>query len=131
MSQMTAFLQKLPLRKTLAALFVSLTFLISMSIGQVVYPASAHAASMTPEAQSYQLDRGNPNLNSGSNQARAGQSGGLIDSIQEGAENVKEKLNLDEPLPEGTKLFFKQLKGENVKVEEPKPGGKGEEPLNE
>lgn len=129
MYQMTAFLQKLQLRKTFATLLVGLMFLVSISIGQIVYPASAHAAS-TPEAKAYQVDRGNPSLNSGSNQAKA-ENGGFLNSLEAGAENVKEKLNLDEPLPEGTKLFFKQLKGEDVEVNEPKPGGKGEEPLNE
>lgn len=130
MNQIPAFIQKLQLRKTLATLFIGLMFLVGISIGQLVYPASANAAS-TPEAQSYQLDRGNPHLNSGANQARAGEDGGLINSIQEGAENVKEKLNLDEPLPESTKLFFKQLKGEDVQVKEPKPLGKGQEPQNQ
>ena len=57
--------------------------------------------------------------------------GGLVDSIQEGAETVKEKLNLNQPLPESTKLFFKQIKGEDVEFKDPVPSDKGREPQNE
>jgi len=32
--------------------------------------------------------------------------------LKAAAEDVKEKLNLDEPVPESTKKFFRQLKGE-------------------
>jgi hypothetical protein len=54
-----------------------------------------------------------------------------VESLKDTAEAVREKLNLDEPLPQGTKSFMKQLQGENVQVEEPKPGDKGGAPLNE
>lgn len=128
MNQMISFLQKLQLRKSLTTLFVSLLVLTSISVGQLIYPAAAHAVSTTPEAQAYHSDRGN-RMNRDAEPAQA--EGGFAESIQEGAETIKEKLNLDEPLPQGTKLFFKQIKGEDVEVAEPKPGGKGEEPKNE
>jgi hypothetical protein len=54
--------------------------------------------------------------------AEAESEGGLLD-------NIREKLNLDEPLPESTKLFFKQVQGEDVEVEEPRPSGKDNQPL--
>lgn len=82
---------------------------------------------MTPEARSYQVDHSNTQVQINPRQSKdqaeeAG--GGLIDT-------VREKLNLDEPLPEGTKAFFKQVQGKDVQVKEQIPSGKGEEPLNE
>jgi hypothetical protein len=55
----------------------------------------------------------------------------LGESLKDTFDTVREKLNLDEPLPEGIKLFMKQLRGEDVEVNEPIPSSKGQEPLNE
>lgn len=129
MSQPIAFLQKLQLRKTLTALFMGAALLLGTVIGQFVYPAAAHASITSPKSPSYQVDRGNYHLSDDSSPLPDG--GSLGDSIKEGAETVKEKLNLDQPLPESTKLFFKQLRGEDVEFKDPVPSDKGREPQNE
>ena len=129
MSQLTALLQQLQLRKMLMAVFVSLFFLVGITTVQFAHPAVAHASITSPKSPSYQVDRGNYHLSDESSALPDG--GGLVDSIQEGAETVKEKLNLNQPLPESTKLFFKQIKGEDVEFKDPVPSDKGREHQNE
>jgi hypothetical protein len=129
MNSLTSWWQKLQVRRVFTIVLAGVTFLIGtalISLGSVL-PAQA---ATTPEATSYQVDHNSRQIPTG--QAKADQaSGGLVESLKETAENVREKLNLDEPLPQGTKLFIKQLQGEDVQVQEPKPGDKGGAPLNE
>lgn len=129
MSQPIVSLRKLQLRKTLTAVIMGFALLLGVTIGQFAHPAAAHASITSPKSPSYQVDRGNYHLSDDSSPLPDG--GGLADSIQEGAETVKEKLNLDQPLPESTKLFFKQLRGEDVEFKDPVPSDKGREPQNE
>jgi len=121
----TTFLPAVQLRKALAALLVSLTLFLGISIGQGAFAAPAQADTVRPETKAYVRDRAVPGLNSETQEGTTeNNTNGLVESIKEGAETVKEKLNLDEPLPEGTKKFFKQVRGEDVEVNEPKPFGK-------
>jgi len=126
MKPKATFLPIVPLRKALAALLVSLTLFLGISIGQGAFAAPAQAdTTVRPETKAYVRDRAVPGMNSETQKGpKADDNNGLIESIKEGAENVKEKLNLDEPLPEGTKKFFKQVQGEDVEINEPKPFGK-------
>lgn len=95
-----------PLRRLLTTLLASLTIWLGVAV------AAAAAASV----QSIPADQRQ-------SAPEAADSGpGLL-------ENIREKLNLDEPLPESTKLFFKQVQGEDVEVEEPRPSGKDNQPL--
>lgn len=130
MNSLTSWWCKLPLHRVFTVVLAGVTVLIGtafISLGSVL-PAQA---AMTPEARSYQVDHSSTQIPR-SGQAKADQSeGGVVESLKDKAETVREKLNLDEPLPRGTKLFFKQIQGEDVKVEEPKPGDKGGAPLNE
>ncbi|HEY9617026.1 MAG TPA: hypothetical protein V6C64_09305 [Microcoleaceae cyanobacterium] len=127
MKQITTALQKISFGRMLMTALVGLTLFLSIVLGQFGNGFSVQAAPMTPEASNYQVDRSNTQVRVNPEQIKdqaeeAG--GGLIDT-------VREKLNLDEPLPQGTKAFFKQVRGEDVQVKEQIPSGKGEEPLNE
>ncbi|MGI0485260.1 hypothetical protein ACN4EK_07470 [Pantanalinema rosaneae CENA516] len=127
MKQITTALQKISFGQILATALVSLTLLVSIVLGQFGDDLSVQAATMTPEASRYQIDRSNTEVRINPEQIKdqaEATGGGLLDT-------VREKLNLDEPLPEGTKAFFKQVRGEDVEVQEQIPSGKGEEPLNE
>jgi len=112
MNRVVSWLQKMQLRQIATTCLVGLLFFVSAAFGQLSYSPSAIAASLTPEATDYQV------------QENTQDSGGsLIDT-------VREKLNLDEPLPQSTKTFIKQVQGEDVQAEEPRPSGKGETPQN-
>ena len=109
------------LRQTLSAVLVGLTLVFGLLVSP--FAAPAQAASLTPEANQY-----NPDGNSVSNTAsglrldarnakqnarqNAEEAGGLVGAIKDAAENVTEKLNLNEPLPESTKEFIESVKGE-------------------
>ncbi|OWY65866.1 hypothetical protein B7486_39585 [cyanobacterium TDX16] len=58
---------------------------------------SARAETVTPEARAYQAKQPGTELNRGNPIEKA------KESLKETAENVREKLNLDEPLDPGTK----------------------------
>jgi hypothetical protein len=120
MNRVISWLQQLQLRQILTTLAIGLIFFLT-AFGQFSYDLQAQAASLTPEARNYQVDNSEPAKNV--QKAEQGLKGA--------AENVREKLNLDEPLPESTKDFFKQIRGEDVTIEEPRPFGKGQEPQNE
>lgn len=125
MNRITSHLQKMGLRQVLATFLVGCAFWASAFLGLLSYEQPAYAASSTPAVKSYQTDQ-NLRQTQTSSEAKDGLAGSLKDT----AENVKEKLNLDQPLPESTKAFFKQVKGEDVTVEEPRPSGKGGTPQN-
>ncbi len=110
MNRVFGWLRPMQLRQVLTACFLGLILFVSAALGQFTTP-SAIAATTTPEASSYQVPQ-------------QGDTGGG-NPLQNAAETIKEKLNLDEPLPEGTKKFIKQVQGEDVQVNEPHPSGKG------
>lgn len=128
MSKVIAYLQSLRLRQFLMAFLIGLTFLVSFAVGQFSDPLQAQAAPITSGANASQTQ---PQAKAQAEGKAGASSGGLVESVKDTAETVKEKLNLDEPLPEGTKIFFKQIQGEDVKVEEPALNGQGETPRNE
>lgn len=115
------------LRQIFAAFLVGLVFFAGAALGTFAYPLQAQAASLTPEATDYQVDKTKSQIDvnaEGAKEKAKAAGGGFF-------ENIKEKLNLDEPVPESTKDFLKQAKGEDVQVQEPRPSGKGEEPQNQ
>lgn len=124
--------RKLPLRQILTTFLVGLAFLASTALAPFGYLLPAQAASFTPEAKDYQVDRTNSQIRVNPDSVRDNveeAGGGVVDSLKNTAETVREKLNLDEPLPDSTKAFFKQVQGKDVQVEEPRPSGKGQEAL--
>ena len=109
-------LQQIQLRQVLSAFLVGMTLFLSAALGQMSYVPSAQAAVTTPEATRYnpdgsstgtasgiQIDAKNSNKNLQENTEDAG---GFVGAIKDAAENVTEKLNLNEPLPESTKEFL-------------------------
>lgn len=127
MSQATLWLQKQYVQRTLSVLLAGLVFLAT-AFAPIGGALQANAATLAPEANAYLISRVDTATDGAVRRAeeRTGaESKGLAGSLKETATTVKEKLNLDEPLPEGTKDFLKQIRGEDVKVEEPRPSGKG------
>ncbi len=122
------------LLKRLSTLLTGVILVISIAVGQMLFALPAHAAALTPEATQYQLDRSDSHIRLDADQAKqaAKETGeGAVQSLKNTAETVREKLNLDEPLPEGTKLFIKQVQGKDVEVKEQRPPLKSGAPLNE
>jgi hypothetical protein len=115
MNRVFGWLQTMQLRQAITACFLGLILFVSAALGQFTTP-SAIAATTTPEASSYQV-KPEQGKESGNN------------PLQNAAETVKEKLNLDEPLPPSTKTFIKQVQGEDVQPVEPRPSGKGSEAM--
>lgn len=124
MTRINSRARKTSLRRVLATFLVGCAFLASAFLGTLSYEQPAYAASST-SAKGYQTDQ-----NLRQTKASAEEKDGLVESVKDTADNVREKLNLDQPLPESTKDFFKQVKGEDVTVEEPRPSGKGVTPQN-
>ncbi|MGB3208975.1 MAG: hypothetical protein WBB28_28630 [Crinalium sp.] len=115
MNRVFGWLQTKQLRQAITACFLGLILFVSAALGQFTTP-SAIAATSTPEASSYQVPE-------------QGKQTGGSNPLQNAAETIKEKLNLDEPLPQSTKTFIKQVQGEDVQAVEPRPSGKGSEAL--
>jgi hypothetical protein len=94
MNRVISFLQSIRLRQSLTVLMVGITLFVSQAF---LYSVPAQAQTLTPEAKSYQVE----NEYAGKN---------ILDTVKEkvedAAENVVEKLNLNEPVPESTKEFF-------------------------
>jgi hypothetical protein len=97
MKQVNYLLQNLSLRKILTGFLVGVTVFVIQAVGfSNASPALAEA--VTPEATSYQVDRlETKNIK---------KDNGLIEKVKETADNVREKLNLDEPIDPGTKDFL-------------------------
>ena len=93
-------------RRLAVAFLVGLTF-VGLQFGSVASPAQAET--VTPEANSYQ-----------SQQARNTRELGkqTKNSLKEAVENVREKLNLDEPLDPGTKQVLDSAKIKTEQVVE-------------
>lgn len=102
------------LRQALSAVLVGLTLVFGLLVSPLAAPAQA--ASLTSEANSVsntasglRLDARNAKQNARQNTEEAG---GIVGALKDAAENVTEKLNLNEPLPESTKDFLESVKGE-------------------
>lgn len=128
MNRVMSWLHKTNLRHLLATLVITLMLVIGSVLGLFGDTLQASAEPVTPEASRYQTS-GQAGIESA--KTRADEVGDeATGSLKGVADTVREKLNLDQPLPESTRDFFKQIKGEDVTVEEPRPFGKGETPQN-
>jgi hypothetical protein len=104
------------LRRLLISFLVGLLFL-----GGLGYftPLTSEAAALTPEARDYQVDRDRVSVDPQQATAKAQEAGDdFVESLKNAADTVREKLNLDEPIPESTKTSLKQLRGEKVTPQE-------------
>lgn len=102
-------------RRLSVAFLVGLAF-VGLQFGSVISPAQAET--ITPEANSYQ----SPKTPNPKNTNELGEK--TKNSLKEAVENVREKLNLDEPLDPGTKQVFNSAK---IKTEQVVESSKGKE----
>lgn len=119
----------LQLRYTVASSLVVLTFFVSTSFDISGNQLQAQAEPVTPEATEYKVDttanqlrndaenvkqdakNAATDLASDTKQAAKNAKENTQDIGNNLIENVREKLNLDEPIDPGTKQAFKQIKG--------------------
>ncbi|HEY9875427.1 MAG TPA: hypothetical protein V6D12_18490 [Candidatus Obscuribacterales bacterium] len=96
MKQVISFVQTIRLRQIIASFILGIALLLTSAVSYAqAQPFTAEP--MTPEASSYQVDKSGDNQDAGKNVF----------------ENIKEKLNLDEPLPRSTKDFFNEVQGKS------------------
>lgn len=113
MNQVISFLQSIRLRQIATVFLVSAAFLVMQAFGYgTPLQALANNTTLTPETNAYQVPGSNGSINARTETLKdqtedTGSS--LLEKIEEAAENVKEKLNLDEPTPPSTKKFFNQI----------------------
>lgn len=110
--------------RTLAVLLLPLLVWLTIALQPI---APAQAASLTPEASRYQIDRGDskiqintPGIKSSAQTDAVNKTDTEAESenlfeaakqkLEETKDTVVEKLNLNEPLPPSTKLFIEQVK---------------------
>lgn len=118
-------LKKHFLRRIIAVILIAFTFLfVDVLSNNLIQPAQAQV--MTPEEYAEQANTLNRNMDSANHregyyrektfeQSQESPIEKAKTSLKEGAENIKEKLNLDEPVPQATKDF---LHSTQQKVEE-------------
>ncbi|HEY9781160.1 MAG TPA: hypothetical protein V6D09_13595 [Leptolyngbyaceae cyanobacterium] len=113
MKQVTSLLQNLSLRKILTVFLVGVTVFVIQTFG-FINASPALAEAVTPEATSYQVDQvETKNIK---------KDNGLIEKVKETADNVREKLNLDEPIDPGTKEVFNSVEKQVEKTVKPITG---------
>ena len=105
------------IRKTLAILVIQTVLITGFTFANFGNQAQAWADTLTPEASSYSVDETSEEVKLGAKET-AKSAGNAVGKT---TENVKEKLNLDEPIPSDTKKFFRQLQGKEPIVNERMP----------
>ena len=124
---MRTAIQQLPqisLRKIVLLFLVEVALLFGLGFINFGSSCQARAEALTPEATSYQVDEAQPDiyLRSEPSQIQAERAAKAEQKQDKPVgENVLEKLNLKEPLPESTKKFFKQIQGKEPIENETKP----------
>lgn len=91
------------LRSFFLLFLIQIAFFFSIAFGWGNNAQAIAAPTLTPEATKYQVDQTPTTLNDNSDKT--------TNSGKSAVENIKEKLNLDEPIPEDTKKFFRQVQG--------------------
>lgn len=113
MNQVISFLQSIRLRQIATAFLVSAAFFVMQAFGYgTSVQALANNTTLTPETNAYQVPGSNGSINARTETLKdqtEDTGSNLLEKIGEAAENVKEKLNLDEPTPPSTKKFFNQI----------------------
>ncbi|MGB3650926.1 MAG: hypothetical protein WBA41_06915 [Rivularia sp. (in: cyanobacteria)] len=104
-------------KRTDAVALLGLSFLF---ISAFSYPnMAAQAATLTPEATEYSVPDADSriNLNNNNNPIE-----NLKENLKDTGDNIREKLNLDEPLPESTKDFLRSTEDRIDEAVEPITG---------
>ncbi|MEA5593833.1 hypothetical protein [Rivularia sp. UHCC 0363] len=97
------------LKRIVAVVLMGLSFVF---ISAFNYPNMAvQAKALTPEASEYSVPNPDSRINIDSNSPIEN----LKESLKDTGDNIREKLNLDEPLPQSTKDF---LRSTEEKIEE-------------
>jgi predicted PurR-regulated permease PerM len=113
MNQVISFLQSIRLRQIATVFLVSTAFFVIQAFGYgTSVQALANNTTLTPETNAYQVPGSNGSINARTEtltDQTEDTGSNLLEKIGEAAENVKEKLNLDEPTPPSTKKFFNQI----------------------
>ncbi|GEM_PF-2146382 len=128
MNRIIARLQTLQLERVLATLLVGFTLIASVVLG-FGGALPVQAAPIATDTRIHPVEQTEPMPRIDVNASKEPEEG-LVGTLKSAADNVREKLNLDEPLPDSTKAFFKQVQGEEGLLEEPRPSSKGMEPQN-
>ena len=121
MNRVISWLQSIRLRQILTFFLVVLTFVVSTAFDKYGNELQAQAEPVTPEATEYKIDHAGSQLrtdaeNAAKDLARNTKQSAkdAKDSTQDAGnnlfQNIREKLNLDEPIDPGTKQAFEQLK---------------------
>lgn len=127
MNRVISLLQKMRLRQIVTIFLVVLTFLVSTAFDVHGNQLQAQAEPVTPEATKYQTDSGDDQISIKQERIKenAEKSAKLladegkqvknqaVESTQDSGknlfDNIREKLNLDEPIDPGTKKAVEQL----------------------
>ncbi|WP_414565003.1 MULTISPECIES: hypothetical protein [unclassified Anabaena] len=112
MQHLFSQLKNIVLRQVLIVLLIVTSFFGFISYGNTI--AVAQADTVTPEGVYY---KGKPDGNASirnDQQVRNAQSG-----LQNTADNIREKLNLDEPVPQSTKEFLRNTERRTEKAVRP------------
>ncbi|HEY9665855.1 MAG TPA: hypothetical protein V6C91_03575 [Coleofasciculaceae cyanobacterium] len=108
MNQVIASLLNIRPRQIITVFLVGLTFWGLQAFGYS-NQLQAHAKALTPEASAYQVDNADSN-----NTPQIQNDNKLVENSREDlkatADNVREKLNLDQPIYPGTKEFLNDIK---------------------
>lgn len=118
MNQLASFLQNIRWRQILTGFLAAITFFTAFNYGSQMQALAAQRE-LTPEATSYQVDSPNEAKTSENTSNHVSENS---DSPKGIVENIREKLNLDEPTPPSTKKFFKQVEDKVDDVVEPITG---------
>lgn len=98
--------------QTLTLVFVGIAFVVSLALFTAVPQAAA--GDLTPEASSYQVEGSDDQVDFKTLRERAPLGStepnrSVKSNLQDAIENVREKLNLDEPIYSGTKEFINDV----------------------
>ncbi|MBW4665479.1 MAG: hypothetical protein KME01_15000 [Chroococcus sp. CMT-3BRIN-NPC107] len=125
MKRVTSWLQSIKIKRIITVFLVSLTFLIGSAFDIYGNQLQAQAQPVTPEATQYKVDGGESEAEIKADRIKdnAEKSAKLLkdeginiknraaeDKGKNIFENIKDKLNLDEPIDPGTKKAGEQLK---------------------
>ncbi|MFE1746113.1 hypothetical protein [Coleofasciculus sp. H7-2] len=120
MNQVISFLQGIRLRQIATVFLVSTAFFVIQAFGYgTPLQALANNTTLTPETNSYQVKGADGSVNARAETLKdqtEDTGSNLLEKIGAAAENVKEKLNLDEPTPPSTKKFFNQVQDKTDNV---------------
>ncbi len=104
-------------KRTDAVALLGLSFLLFISAFS--YPnMAAQAATLTPEASEYSVPDPDSRIDINNNNPIEN----LKENLKDTGDNIREKLNLDEPLPESTKDFLRSTEDRIENTFEPITG---------